>query len=220
VCTIKGGSSKIGLLKQETSVKQEFKVGDKVRWTDGDGTYWSHNGIYEIVDVTEHYYAITSNRNRSTALYPATANQFELVVEGTEARLQALLKKANEGRDAAQELYKLAPKRLEWSDEHTLEPQDLLFRFQLAPLKPAFKPFTLPDTRHKVTLDGHVLHVGCRRISASNLKEALYNLLTLAASSHRIPGLELQATRTGIWTEYGSITWADAELLYDKIKEL
>lgn len=205
------------------SLGHTFKVGDKV-WYTGTDDLLLHGRMYIISKVHDYgsYRVPPSIWLEDAGAVGYCASNFKLVQDGVEAELQRLLSVANEGRAAAHRLHELAPDRVEWSNSEPYKGKGLNLTLRLRPQAPVLEPFTLPESGYKVNHNSSdkVLSVGCQHFSFEELRHILYCLVQRNQSEVVTEKRAYQATRTGILTAGGNITWADAELLFNKIMDL
>lgn len=205
----------------------KFKFGDKVRrilpgWKDVKQgkiyTVLSQVGINLYLKETEY------------PDYGFSVRAFELVSEA-KSELEQLVETANAGLQA---LIKLEPmrKKLKWKN-YRLPYVDVGGSSRIFNAiadregdlvlgivsEPKFTPYKTKDEGYEVKLEENIIYVGCASFSLETLKAALRALLyDNAVQAYKSE--DFRATRNGITHPKGSITWASAEELYEKIKDL
>lgn len=144
--------------------------------------------------------------------------EFELI-QGAEPTEEELLKKVHDGHAASELLIasgKLLYKGNRLYSEGWRAEDYTLFQ------QPRLIPFTLPNSQYAVRLENSHIYVGCHRANLKHLKLGLNALLFQNQSEYAadLVGVYIKATKDGIWHSKGTLTWADAELLYYRIKDL
>jgi len=223
-------------------MSHRFKVGDRVR-TACDGGFGSkYKGQLGTVMAVRKFlgkarmYLIKLDNIKSTSdlcyianeLEPAPGSAVDLPLEDLSS--QELVDIANTGIEAARVLGKRQD--AEFHNTYHNEWRDLRFRdaivltsVRLKP-KPEFKPYTIKSTGWEVSYDigSNTVKIGCKTLELPLLKAVLKCLLDgdsdyITTPEHSVP-VKFKAVRRGIKYYENTLPWADAEELYEKIKEL
>jgi hypothetical protein len=216
-----------------------FRIGDKVRCIDTkhyeDDNFIFLNKEYEVINVDgrSDEYALMTVRNSEGSNCRLWKSRFELVSASKTEKdeLQTLIDDANKGLIA---LYKLKPRIDEVKAMNMLEnieqtPAVLSGetftivakeygeqRWKLVKTsKNTLQPFMLGKYEVSQTKEGGI-KIGCQVHELAKAKNLLKSFLAGGMSSHK--GFVL--TRTGIIHDGEELKWADAETLYEKIKDL
>lgn len=195
--------------------------------------------VYEVLDVDsfdiKHSCVTIEDDNGSQ--HSVREFRFKKVEKDDDLDLKELLKKANEGRKALIELYKLAPDRLTGgsmgmrTSPFRNEPTDVTYSLLKKSTAP---PFEFSKWLATPKANG-ILEIGCRRFLVSSLRTALKKVLSEGNSSVVVRGeimsgnIRFDVTRTGVMDRVpgrekgiGSIllTWKELEFLHSKLKDL
>jgi len=211
----------------------KFKVGDRVRTTCGGGFRPEYKGQLGIVTTVREY----NNRTigcfvKIDSVRPADDLYFrsdELEPAGDlpleELSSQELVDIANKGFSAINILHKRDDAEINKTRDNKCVYGDIGSWFinrkiRLKP-KPSFKPYTIESTGWEVRLIHSVsdIAIGCKPFQVPDLQAALRALLD-GEYSWVSGNLRFNATRKGIDYEGHTLFWADAEELYEKIKDL
>lgn len=197
----------------------KFKVGDQVilkKVADYPGNVACPELMDKVLIVQKIHYTRSDNENVGIYFekYPSwyMNERFELV--DNEKHFQDLIKLANEGQKAIDELVKTD--RLQVSSINNTIPQDCCsgghsgYTYYLKPLKPKEKKFFLGDYEVVITKD--LVQIGCQK--DFQFKQLQDHLISLTSSSCRAIG-DWEPKRTGIYHNKanGSLTWEQVDFL-------
>lgn len=158
---------------------------------------------------------------------------FALVERSQDSELEELVKTANAGIKADQEIAARFPGQVQsfYADGDTaIVNKDKtqkstygfvltdLIRYEILP-KPAFEPFTTSNG-WRVTLEGGKLTIGCKEFKVHSLMNDVLPLLLDMNQDKALKYGQYRATRIGILHEEKILPWADAEELYKRLKEV
>ncbi len=196
-----------------------FKVGDKVqlvrmleqnKWAEAFGLY---EGCITTVVVSDEYdFAVASlNSYRGKMVYQDNSKMdWALVQDNNE--LEDLVRMVNEGYQARKTLASKYPRQAEvrFGTSRVWKPIYIGFTCEVrVKEKPKFEPFYV-GAHHSVSLDGTTLHVGCQKFPVHFVRAAIQTLNS-QGGAYQTGTLIVHATRNGMRTEYGAITWEDAD---------
>jgi hypothetical protein len=221
----------------EEKEEKMFTKRQIIKCIDNQDNYLTIGKYYEVESMSTKSNEVTVVNDRGEKFtYPLS--KFE-TADSNEKKLQDLLAKANEGRKALVELYQLAPKRL-MSRSPTFKKEFQPYKDYMSPKlmeyslaeKVKLEPFYLSLNNYKVELVkntfGEVqIKVGCKQFYIKELKRVLNDLIFMNCdwsdfNQNSAVQARDNATATRIGIKYGGnhLTWADAEILYNKIKDL
>lgn len=204
----------------------KFKIGDKVRRI--QNSYICSPGGMGTPKFGEIYTVSRADTN-STYIGLKEFNDshsfniaiFELEKEITE--LEELIEIANKGENAQRKI----KKEFVGQVEHTLYNRDNWntyntqcdYEFRIKQ-KPKFIPFIIEHG--EVDVKGESLHIGCQIFDLKYSKIILLNLFKLNKNYHHVEGSSnvYYATKNGIKNNDNLLKWADAEKIYEAIKDL
>lgn len=211
------------------SNNQEIKVGDIVEQVDDTGPGRAGSRFF-VKNIDKEYCYVDAANGDGWRIYrfkkvSSSKSELEQLVETANSGLEALIKlstrreeirysqRCDTGRNPVNacdsELLDLVAKR-GWKDGQ---------RF-VAITKPTFTPYKTKDEGFTVKQFLDMIHVGCTEFPLEELKAALRALLHDDSGYSQGMSTVYSATKKGISTLRGSITWASAEELYEKIKDL
>lgn len=208
-------------------MSNKFKVGDRVKVNIGHGV---KKGI--IIKIDRYDDGMPYRVELKNGTMWADGDSLELIrpapVPDTQLDTltsQELVDIANKGFDALRVLRERGDAEVKnigpWSKVNALAD----YKARLKP-KPAFEPYTIESTGWEVKYIPSVndIAIGCKPFPVVQLQAALRALLdgdayVLHARADGVP-VKAQATRKGIEYVGNVLPWADAEKLYEKIKEL
>lgn len=221
-----------------TNTRVFFKVGDRVRCVEA-GYIWTDFTVGKIYEVTRyggsncyHKPVVADDLGKPWLINNnSKLNQMFELAERTdtspneEAELEALVRKANEGAEAIQEIQKRYHARVEWKwdDEEyywrELSERASRLHFRVKPpTVPKFEPFTTSNG-WRVELKGDTLHIGCRSYEAGSLKHVLKCLLD---GEYRCYVAQIEspfyATRYGIEHSEEVLPWEDAQAILNELE--
>lgn len=206
----------------------KFKVGDRVRKVRG---IYSEKKPIGVVEGHQGGQVRVRLDNPSLIMGGYSTDMEELyeLVEAPapeESELERLVRVANEGVDAEVTLRTKYRDQIEDAERVYQGPsvsrtggQVSIYKLRIKP-KPAFEPFYVgpgselspPAGGWLVKLEGETLHIGCKRLKAKDAKEALRFLCKgNGAEEYKTAGFSVAATRTGVCSLDGEISWADAD---------
>jgi len=201
---------------------KKFKVGDKVRTLQGPER--------TVIDGEKNCFG----DKRSEAGFSSHAvllddllwyEQNDLTLaeserNSTESELQRLVRVANDALASIRSLPSLEGIEIKYDGKSdSWRALDIKFDLCFSLRKnqpPAFESFSLPDSGHKVFLDGGMLRVGCVSFVPESLQAALVSFQHGAGGER----CGLLPTRNGLRHANGEMTWADADLLLSKLEKL
>lgn len=209
---------------------KEFKKGDKIKCIYADGmaenkVQLKKGSVYIVHRVTVHHIYTTESTGDNWL-----HSRFELVT-GEDA-LQKLIDRANDGVLAIDELYKNHQANIVsvYADKSPITTPYELFKFWGDKVASGYgsgsirivkksdanlvEPFSL--SKHKVTLKDGKVQVGCQEFDLRYLLAGLKSLIEFDAKEYN----GFTATRSGVTYQSDKVSWADAELLYSKLKGL
>lgn len=211
----------------------KFKVGDRVRAIPGkevmDPYYTINPGEHTVTDMVPYSLggpnvALTGHK-RGACFCPS---RLELVSEA-KSELEQLVETANAGLEATatiRQKYLDQVERIAENDPSWKLMSNVKFNFakqyRIKP-KPVFTPYKMKDEGYEVVLVelGTMIKIGCAAFEIKELQAALRALVINSESSYFMNrGEGYLASKTGIQHERGKISWASAEELYEKIKDL
>lgn len=199
----------------------KFKVGDKVIRLQSGGRNTNHLYTTEIGDIiTIKNIEGTFFKAEETANLEHSIYYYELAPNETnELYLQDLIKKANEGSLAEQELRKIAVDKLQWKNslkkdwiQATESTFSGIYEYRL---KPKSRIFTCQAW--EVTITNDTIKIGCKSENLEFFMKQLNGLVKGNASNRTFAGSIMSATKKGIEYNGNLLTWENADQL---LKEL
>jgi hypothetical protein len=233
-----GSTNGVSMSKKKET---KFKVGDRVKCIDPGSYLYGYVGTIEKISDNKVPKYRVEFRDYNL---PVTFSELNLELfrgeseqKANESELERLVRVANEGRIALNELKAKYRNAVVFDDGVPLDGFKLSERNLVVKPKPTFEPFyvgpeykkcsdlshtdsCLGDSAWKVELKGDVLHVGCREFNAYYAKRALQSLLKDEDTSYTTSGIEVMATRSGIGLRgEGKISWADADRILEALEK-
>lgn len=204
-------------------METKFKVGDRVRCIDATNSCGrlKETEIYMVAEVQESFIRL---KNIENWFDPTRFEKSETQKQPSE--LEQLVATANAGLAAYYELYQ--------NHRGEIEIESFLIQCRWEPIcsnhnigaklrtlrikpKPKFEPYIIDSTGWQVELDDeNTIHLGCQSFNVTWLKQGLQALIDRNYSRYE----SLHATRSGVTRDEKTLPWADAEELYNKLKEL
>lgn len=177
---------------------------------------WHENGRF-------NYHSIELDGWDLVSIWDENSSTVQACAPTTESELDRLVRIANEGADAHHQLFKKYPREYEVARESSsgalqLWAQDFLYairaRVKPSPPKPQFQSVQTQHGEATLSDDGKTLKIGCQTWDASMLQQALRHLCNGGQTFDRpAPHNTFSATRAGIHSFHGSVTWDEADRL-------
>lgn len=197
----------------------KFKVGDFCKVIK-KSKYCTEDVVgraYEVIEVLKNKVILYTHPDveKSKNYCRFGFDEIELVKENKMSELEELVKKANEGFNAAKRIREEFPGKTELSMaggnyyKYTGEYPGYHIRIIK---EQTFEPFYINNTQWKVWKDELGIHVGCQLFNSEALKKALTDLCTQNGTIIICGGEPLRSTRNYIeYSDDHKITWSDAE---------
>lgn len=207
--------------EKEPKVSPKFKVRDTVKIPNGRvGQVVSVSEVFSTVNIDGMSYEFFNDDIKWIQSPPP-------ISEPSSQTDEALFEIFKAGHIAIQELAKrkvLEVRSRAVDNWNLMGKVNELNCYRLKP-KQVMTPFNLKDSGHHVTYKDKTVSVGCKNFDLYVLKTAITNILVAELSSTSMGEYTtLRAARNGV--RYGdalkfwSISWADAEQLYNAIKDI
>lgn len=203
----------------------KFKVGDKVRrmhQNADDPKFGMYAGMtYVVREVTRH------NDIYVEGVEGMWQRRFFELVEESKSELQELVDKANEGLRALNCLYNVHKNKIEINGVHTTDFKSLPYleyaqSMRIIRIKSQIFKLYNTSNGYEVKVDGNKLYIGCQGFPLKWFTIKLGKMIAPDSDVHgvEIGEIKLVACRKGISSSGHTITWADAEKIYQVLLNL